>query len=246
MKARAVRASRSTRGNTEPESCSDRAEPRENCAGVASAALREGSAGSADGALRESSESEDAVADGVAPGETEECGDSLPASCPADADRGGDFLKDGEKDTNEPNVDEEVTDTQNQISVEVTANSGDIPRLDKLQTNPRAACGRKEGEIRNSKSETAGRSVNEPAGADRVSSVAEAIASLHAAVRLETAAEVPDASRLVSLAKMEQMLFKEMENLETRGEPVDDLLTDLLASSAGLHAYSWCYQPRSP
>ena len=74
--------------------------------------------------------------------------------------------------------------------------------------------------------------------------MAAAIASLHAAARLAATAEVPDAIRLDALEEMEQMLFKEVESLETRGEPVDDLLKDLLAASAGIRSVRCVFQQR--
>ncbi len=57
--------------------------------------------------------------------------------------------------TSEPKISDDVLSLQYQDSVEVTADLGGESGLDKIRTNPTPACGRKEGEVRNSKDEGA-------------------------------------------------------------------------------------------
>jgi hypothetical protein len=48
------------------------------------------------------------------------------------------------------------------------------------------------------------------------------------------------------LLKMERTLLREIESLRAQGEPADELLNEMMAASAKLHAHLEQHQPRGP
>ena len=49
-----------------------------------------------------------------------------------------------------------------------------------------------------------------------------------------------------ALLEMERVIYKQLESLMAAGVPTDDLLTEMMAASAELHAQLEQEQPRGP
>jgi hypothetical protein len=64
--------------------------------------------------------------------------------------------------------------------------------------------------------------------------------------RGETGAAGRAMGREEQILEMEQWLFKEIETLKSQGEPTGDLLNEMMAASANLHAYLEAYHSRAP
>ena len=128
--------------------------------------------------------------------------------------------------TNEANLDDDVRILQTREIVDVTADSGDGLGLDNLRTKPNSTM---------VKGGNGGAVV-------RVSAVGD--------LGLAAAAGGPGSfgPRERDLLKMERTIHREIESLKAQGEPARELLNEMLAASAELHAYleQQQQQPRAP
>jgi hypothetical protein len=144
---------------------------------------------------------------------------------------------DGTNVTNEADFYDDVRILQTHKIVDVTVDSGDVSGLDNLRTKPESG-----GEVAGAPGCDGTGGVRPPPPAAPPLQRGGALALGFACAR--SGGSSP--TREEELLEMEQRIFKEIESLKSQGEPDGDLLKDLLAASADLHAFLEAFKPRSP
>jgi hypothetical protein len=123
-----------------------------------------------------------------------------------------------QNDTNEAKPDDEVSTSESQEIDRLMSEIDDYLGLDTRETKPTADGGE------------SGCASRRPTDGERG----------------ETGLAARSREREEQILEMERWLFKEIETLKSQGEPTGDLLNEMMAASANLHAYLEAYHSRSP